>query len=507
MVHKVKRGICIAVIASLFIALGLGCSNKTDETAKQNQPIELKWVLPGDKQVDADDVWAEFNQQLKDYLPNVKADFEMIPISNYVEKWKMMASAGEQVDIAWNGWMQNFVLEAKSGMYLELDDLINQQAPGIAAELPDWLFDKARVGGKIYCVPNYQMMTDFRISLASQKEVADQFMDRQKIHNSFTATDTTTSEQYAILEDYMKTLKENNKLKMGLGATAFIQLKGYEIIISNAYIEKYGTSYKVYDLVDIPQLKEFIFIMKNWYDQGYIRKDTLTAKDSSANNPQEYFSVWMANYLDASEELSAKNDKITLAYVPLEKNYYISSGASATNTVIPRTCKDPEKSIKLIELMNIQKGKPLYNTLVYGIEGKHYTKVNENTIETKADIRNTSKAPYAIPKWAVGNTFNAYETQYDPEGYNNYIKNEVNGKADKSPILGFQYDLTNVTNEVSQCDAILKEYFVPLLSGGIGNDTEKMYNEFVAKMKKAGSEKIVDELQRQINDWILRKKK
>ncbi len=503
---NVKKILSFMVIGVLLSSLLYGCTNKSKETSKQNETVELKWLIPGDKQADSDEVWASFNQQLTEYLPNVKVNFEMIPFSNYVDRWKMIVSSGEQVDIAWIGWMHNYTLEAKSGAYLELDNLINQHAPDIKKELPDWLFDKAKVDGKIYCIPNYQMMTDYRIGLVSQKEFADKYLDKDKMFKTFTSTDTSTAEQYELLEEYMKTLKNNGVLKMGLGPTAFIQLKGYEKIISNAYIKKYGTDYKLYDLVDIPQVKEFIFKMKYWYDNGYIRKDTLTAKDSSSNNPQEYYSVWMGNYLDISTEQSIKNDKIPLQYVPLEKEFYISNTASPTNTVIPRTSKNPDKAIKILELMNTQKGKEVYNTLIYGLEGKHYTKIDDNTIETKTDIRDTAKAPYAIQKWILGNTFNAFETQFETAGYNDYVKNDVNGKAKISPILGFQYDLTNITNEISQCDAIIKEYLGPLFSGGVGKDTAKIYDEFVLKMKKAGSEKIVAELQNQLNEWVSKKK-
>ena len=33
--------------------------------------------------------------------------------------------------------------------------------------------------------------------------------------------------------------------------------------------------------------------------------------------------------------------------------------------------------MQLIGLMNTEKGKDLYNLLVFGIEGEHYTKVND----------------------------------------------------------------------------------------------------------------------------------
>lgn len=37
--------------------------------------------------------------------------------------------------------------------------------------------------------------------------------------------------------------------------------------------------------------------------------------------------------------------------------------------------------MQLIGLMNTEKGKDLYNLLVFGIEGEHYTKVNDKEIQ------------------------------------------------------------------------------------------------------------------------------
>jgi putative aldouronate transport system substrate-binding protein len=504
---KIKWVKGTAVLAISFVLVMTGCSNKTTVNPNANKSVELKWVLLGDKQADSDEVWAKYNEQLDKALPGTKVNFEMIPGSNYKDKWKMMASSGETVDIAWNGYMQQFVMEAKSGMYMPLDDLIDKNAPDIRNEIPDWVFQKARVDGKIYSIPNYQMMTNNRTGFVTQKENADKYLDKDKMIKAFTSTETTTKEQYKMLEDYMKVLKDNGNLKLGLGPTAYIQLKGYEQVVSNVYIKRSGADYKLYDLVDIPEVKEFIFVMKDWYDKGYIRKDTLTAKDDAGKYPQKFYSVWMTgNYLDISTELSSKKDEIPLQYLPIEKNFYIGNGPSSTASVIPVSCKNPERAIKVLELMNTKKGKDIYNTLVYGIEGKHYTKVNDTRIETKFDIRNASKAPYSIAKWILGNTFNAYETQYDTDGYMDYIKNDVNGKAVRSPILGFRADLTNITNEISQSDAILNEYLTPLYSGGIGNDTEKMYDEFVKKIKKSGSDKVIAELQKQIDEWAKNKK-
>ena len=76
------------------------------------------------------------------------------------------------------------------------------------------------------------------------------------------------------------------------------------------------------------------------------------------------------------------------------KTSTIFYAASASNTAISINSAHPERAMKLIELMNTEKGKGhLYNLLVYGIEGEHYTKVNDNEIQPIGYTSPTSDSP------------------------------------------------------------------------------------------------------------------
>ena len=46
---------------------------------------------------------------------------------------------------------------------------------------------------------------------------------------------------------------------------------------------------------------------------------------------------------------------------------------------VSRTCQNPEVVMQFMELFNTDKY--LHNLIVYGIEGKNYTKIDDNTID------------------------------------------------------------------------------------------------------------------------------
>ncbi|MNI76196.1 hypothetical protein D3C73_1324090 [compost metagenome] len=155
--------------------------------------------------------------------------------------------------------------------------------------------------------------------------------------------------------------------------------------------------------------------------------------------------------------------------------------------------------------MSTAKGKDLYNLLVWGLEGTHYKKTTDTRIETIGYAgQGTADAKYGLYKWAMGNVANSFETQADAEGYIKLFQ-EVNNKAIKSPVLGFKPNPETVKTQIAQVQAVVKEYALGLRSGALP-DYEHRYKEFIDKMKKAGSDKVIVEYQKQLDEYVKSKK-
>ena len=163
--------------------------------------------------------------------------------------------------------------------------------------------------------------------------------------------------------------------------------------------------------------------------------------------------------------------------------------------------ENPEKAMEFLNLMNSSKGKDLFNLLVYGFEGEHYKKISDTEIEWLLDGQpgTSSDMAYGFSAWALGNTFNAYTTQYEAEGWNEYILNEVNATAVVSPLAGFSLDRQPIKLELAQYDAIFNEYLY--LDLGATANYKELIKERNEKLKKAGTDKILKEVQRQIDEW------
>ncbi len=505
MKKKSKLIVLIVVMAVATSSLFTGCKRVDKEALKSDkEQVTLRWVMLGTgEQQDSRIVWDEFNKKLEDYLPNTKVKIEVYPVADYKEKWKLIAASNEKVDLAWAGWLIDLPSEARKGAYLPLDNLIDDYAPALRKELPEILFEGATVDGKIYAIQNYQMIAGKRIGLRTHKDLASKYWDIEKAKKIFYSNETWTEECYDEVESYLENLKKNGELGLGVSIDTFRWAtgKGRQTIVDIegglAAVKRGDDSYNLdfdYNLTHIAK-------MADWYQKGYIRKDVLTVQNLRQDEGREKgYVLWAHNYFEGESERETLKYGFPIEVIPTSEEYYIDSPDTRTATAISKTSENPERAIKLLELMHTQKGKDLYNLLVYGIEGEHYLKKSEDRIETIAQKgQGTNDSKYGLFKWVVGNAFNAFETQTEQDGWNKYIL-KLNETAIKSPLLYFKFDDSSVKVEIAQIKAVKGEY--RFLGYGTTSNYIEVYEQMQNKLKLAGYDKVKGEIQRQLDEYL-----
>ena len=100
--------------------------------------------------------------------------------------------------------------------------------------------------------------------------------------------------------------------------------------------------------------------------------------------------------------------------------------------------------------------------------------------------------------WMFGNQFNGFYRTGQAAGiWEETIK--LNENAVPSVLLGFSFDPTPVKTEIAQTATVTSQYVALLETGSV--DADKFLAEFIGKLKKAGSDKIIAEEQKQIDAW------
>jgi putative aldouronate transport system substrate-binding protein len=482
------------------------------DTKDDAEQVTLKWVFlsPGE-QKDAQKVWDAFNEELQKYLPGTTVEFEGITSSDYAEKWKLISASQENVDIVWHGWMVPYVTEVRKGSYLELDSLISEYAPSLLSEIPENILDKSRVDGKLYSIPCMQQMVSYVSTMQFPVKIYEKYKEQinvEELATLFSSHQKMDQELWDEIEKYIVMIKEGGDLEKGVFGFADHVEKGYEWILNPYKVDIYSDDYTPINLYRTPEYETFVKEYSDWYQKGYIRKDILTADNVS----QDIYEIrGGGNYLvgqgyyPTESEIATSEAAGSTAYVkiPFDNSHYVPYAASATNMAISSNSKNPERAMQLIELMNTEKGKDLYNLMVYGIEGTHYNKINDNEIQPIGySSQPTADSPYGQYNWAIGNIFNGYELYMEDKPLtlqNDFIK-QLNADAAPSKMKGFTLDTNPIKTELSQVNAVIGEYKTTLNSGS-APDTQSLYEDFVNKLIKAGDDIIVKEIQRQIDEW------
>lgn len=503
---KKSNRVLTAVLAAIMAATGFsGCGKKnTGSENADGGEIKLKWVMSGaGEQSDSQMVWKAFNEKLKTYdgMENVSVEFKVIPYADYTQKFLLMQTSREHFDIAQTYQLKE-INEVRNGTFIELDDLIDKNAPELKNDLPEFLLKYGQVDGKQYLIPNYQMLPSLW-HLWMPKSMVDKYSDINTIREAVNNPKSET-ELYDVMEKYFEAAKAGGELGKGFNPNC-ANILFLDYMFDKPYdpfaVKLSDSTHKVEEIHMTEEMKQLFAKMDDWYKKGYIRRDVLSADLNDGKAKEGGYLAYMnqANYGD--DEYTENNIDMYLVYaggtpfVP-PVNYAGSNGISAN-------CEHPDKAIKLLELMNTEKGKELYNLLVYGIEGTHYKKIADDKIEIADGAGQSSGNTYGLAKWIVGNTKYAYLTSGQPDNYKEIVFDKLNqGETTRySEFIGFSPDLSKYEAKISQMNAVIKEFYNPLCYGALEN-WENSYNELVQKLKACQSDDICAELQKQVDEFL-----
>lgn len=490
-----------------------GTDGQTETTGKSSEPIVLEWYYRGNGiQKDTELVETEFNKLLQTYpgMENVTVNFNCYTGADYPNAVALAQSAGQQIDIL-NTVGLDFVDQVKLGTYTSLNDLLAENE-ALYNELPEWLWDLGSVDGEIYMVPHYQRAANMEYLVIPTQYLA--YGDEEAIRALCANPDRTVEEVAEVLEAFVTAVQAAEgptKYMYPLG-TSYTQMHGFRHRLDNVTGDfvVFENSDQIEYLFTSDDAVKAYEISAEWYDKGLIHPDMLTVEETEmiyANmlNPVSYcFSLQNGA---GSEELISANLSSQYGFdvvaIPIWNNYFIGNSWAAGGDGITAKCEHPTEALRLIELMNTEEGIPLYNMIVYGIEGTHYEKIDDTHIRTLEydGSQGGVDCSYGAMKWIMGNTFHAYLNQGCVDGENE-IAMAINEAEDNiiSKISGFRVDTSALQTQLEQVSAVAAEYKDTLTKGVMGSSGwEAIYNEFVQKLEVAGVNDVLTELQSQIN--------
>ena len=488
MKSKIIKSAAIAVAAAMVLA---GCGGNREETKKMPSLTYYMFGTTANVQDGIGAVTKKLNEIANEKI-GVNLDLQILELSVYEQQMTVKLASGEKLDLMFTSpWLNNYSNLAGRNALLELDELLPKYAPEYYNSIPKEWWDCARINGKIYGAINQQIFAR-QNTMVYLKEAVDK-----------TGFDWKSVKKIEDLEPYFIAAKKagyntDEYIMWGVpDTTTAYQYWGFEAVGSSespGVIRYYDKKAKVFNQFESEEFLDYLRLVREWNKKGLIAKDALSTT-SSRTKIFKINGCYKPGYTETEEKATFSSGK-DIYYQPIGNSYLTTGNVIATMTGISKTCKYPQEAVELINLINTDN--EFFNTMCFGIDGVDYTKNSDGTIK-KTDSPKYDMGSYA---WAFGNQFNAYVQEGVPVDTWKQ-QDEFNRNSDMSDILGFSFDETNVQTEVANCNAVVSEYLKPFMLGFL--DIDDKYPEFMDKLKAAGADKIVQEKQKQIDEYLANK--
>ncbi|WP_234118102.1 ABC transporter substrate-binding protein [Clostridium hydrogenum] len=505
MIKRSKKllGIFLATVLSVTTLTACGSTSESSNSSNKSNADEIVYsYVTFNKLPDQSQLKTVEDAIDKITVPkiNVKVKLKPLSVSNYSQQISLAIQSGEQLDLFHTlGDLNQYISKNEVA---PLDDLINKYGKETKDIVGSSFLKTTQSNGKTYAIPSYK-----GVAIAPNLVYRTDIMKALGVDpSSIKSIDDLNALFAKVKEKYpnMIPVAPTNQGYSGVLAT----LTGVDYLTDDLFKPTavlVGDNTKVQDYYETDAFKEKVKVARDWYNKGYISKDaaTTTTLATELISADKCFS-YIASYAgkEGGAQISALTGK-QIGMIRLGEPYLSTTSVNAVSWAIPATSKKQEAAMKFLNLT--YSNKDVVNLLVYGVQGQDYVKTDSDHVKYP-----NGKDPNSVPYTAqlscgiIGNQFNQYSVQGQSTNDLKLMENENKNSA-MSKAFGFTFDSSNVKTEYSAVMNVINQYLPGLNCGSLDPNTE--LPNFIKKLKEAGMDTIVQEKQKQLNEWLSKNKK
>ena len=256
----------------------------------------------------------------------------------------------------------------------------------------------------------------------------------------------------------------------------------------------------VVNVFETEQFEKMIGYTNQWMEEGLFISDPMNAQDGAVayvSNNQAFCYLGGGFDPKVAAEVQQNNCGKRLYGAELSStNYATTDSVTGMMWCIPALSEHPEAAMKFLNELYINA--ELSNLVCNGIENVHYVKLDDGTIDFAEGLDAfTTGWPSGMGTFWPNITITYPWTPNPADYYEGWI--ESNENATQSPALGFTFDPTNVTDEITACTNVVSQYYNTIVLGL--EDTETLLAQFREELHNAGIDAIIAEKQAQLDAW------
>lgn len=477
----------------MSLVLLLSCGSFS-ALAEGKEVIEVSFMLTMNPAEEKDLVQAELNRLIAEKGYNFEVNLVGIDFASWGTQMNLMLSDGS-VDLFNCCWMPSLATLADNGSIAPLDDLLAQHGQGIVNLLGDYL-SCATIDGQIYGTPKVDAFSTKLLAFLLKSAVDDSGVDLSTIHDFASLTEALKI-MHEKHPDMITVANNNDGGYMVFNGADYL---GTEDPLGVLMLGDEENPMTVVNYYTSQRFKDLLANAKNWSELGFFMKDPLNAQDGAfsymANN-QAMCVIGAYGSAAIGESVQGKTIAQGVYVAELEEDSWAAtSNVTGMTWCIPSLSKHKEAAMQFLNLMYTDAD--IANLLCSGMKDKHYVLLDNGTIDFAEGLDPFITGwPANMGSFWPNMTITYPWTPDAPDTYQQWL--DTNEHCRKSPALGFAFDASNVSDEVTACASVVDQYLASLMLNLA--DTDALYAEFISALEAAGIDDIIAEKQSQLDAW------
>lgn len=447
----------------------------TTSTGNGQEAVKIIWQQIGTQPGNLAEVVEKMNAYTREKI-GVEVDLRFFDWGEYETGINNMLNTGEYYDIAFVN-TKIFTGHAQQGKFLDLTDLLSQ-TPGLTDLIPENVWKGVTIKGQIAGVPTY------KDSAATQYAAFDKaIVEKYNI-------DLSAIKDLKDLDSILRTIKEGEEKETGEtvyplplskeGVASFMTVYDNNV----RYDDATATVSNIYE--DAALTEDFALVHK-WWEDGIVNPDASTKDDND-----KYRICFVYQGFEGSNLTLSADRGYDIVHTPITDTIFSTESIQGSINSISANSKYPTEALKYLELVNTDP--VLRNMYAYGMPDSDFEDNGDGTITRLSDT-------WTAAAYSQATFFTLSPVAPNPADQWTKVE-EQNKSAVAHTILGFTLDDSAISTEWANVNAVIEKYKAELRSGAYQGTTEAFLQKMNDEMKAAGLETVLEETQKQVNEFL-----
>ena len=432
---------------------------------------------------------------------NANMDVQWIEWADFLTKYNLLLASGQAIDMihASSTWLDLWP-NVQRGAFLALDELLPVYAPLTWREIPEEDWEQTKYNGKIYIFPendytqfvnhglyyrgdwlkefgmepitNFSQMTEYFAKIAETKEGVIPW---------------DVANNISLWQGYINSSTRHIALPINTGR--------HPVMFAASFDNPFEVVSPIFDDIFI----EYANLMKQWDEIGVWRRDVLNFTGSTRDalragtSGSDQHHVNTFRYLRKEMDDLIPGSELGMFMWSHTNGNLVAEPITHGATAIGRNSRNPERAVMMYEMM--RQNEEIYHLANFGIEGVQY--VIQDDVRMLPEGFDPTAHGFSMNWW--GGRVDKFEipTVAEWAGIRDMWAELDQIVKTPYPYGRFILDRTPIDAELTAISEVTTQ-FAPAIDFGKNANVEQAVEEYRSRLRAAGIDKVIEEINRQL---------